>query len=64
MTARAVLMLGFHERKERGSSSKLEYLRRRSLERFMLLPWVLEARRLNLRTAHRRYCRRAGLRFH
>lgn len=63
MTIKSVLTQGFHTRHEHGDPAKLNYLAMQSARRFMDLEWVLEARRLNLRTAHRRWCRRNGLRF-
>lgn len=64
MTIGQVMSHGFCERHEHGSTARLEYVNRESARRFMDLQWVLEARRLNLRTAHRRWLRRNGFNFH
>lgn len=61
MTIRQVLDNGVRFRKEVGDDVKVSYLRRRSLERFELLEAVMVARRLNLRTANRRYRVHVGL---
>lgn len=63
MTIKSVIERGFTTRRERGDSAKLAYLTKCSARRFMDLPWVMEARRLNLRAAHRRFLRRNGLPF-
>lgn len=64
MTIKQVMAHGFSERRERGDAAKREYLRQDSVRRFMDLAWVLEARRIALRTAHRRWQRRCGYAFH
>ena len=58
-----VIASGFHTRHERGNTAKLEWFNRDSARRFLELQWVIEARRLNLRTAHRRWLRRNGYSF-
>lgn len=63
MTAKEVMDRGLMFRKERGPMAKLDFQRAETARRFLLLPWVLEARRLNMRCAHRRWCRRNGCRF-
>ena len=60
MTIPAILERGFQTRHEHGNELKLAYQRLESARRFMLLPWVMEARRIDLRTAHRRWLRRNG----
>lgn len=61
MTIRDVINHGFNARHERGEVAKLAWLNQESARRFMDLQWVLEARRMDLRTAHRRWLRRNGL---
>ena len=63
MTIRQVINHGFNERHERGDAAKLSYLNMDSARRFMELEWVLEARRIALRSAHRRWLRRTGRSF-
>lgn len=60
-TVSAIQAQGVQARRERGSAAKLAYLLQKSRERFDLLPWVLEARALDLHVANRRVRRRAGL---
>lgn len=62
MTIPAILERGFQTRKEHGDSAKLSFLNSQSAMRFCTLPWVLEARALDLRILHRRWLRRMGLR--
>jgi hypothetical protein len=64
MTAKQVLERGFSTRREHGSPSKLAWINQESARRFTDLRWSLEARRLNIRTAHRKWCRRNGKPFH
>lgn len=63
MTIRQVQAQGFNERHEVGDAAKLAWLNADSARRFMELAWVAEARRLNLRAAHRRWMRRNGYSF-
>jgi hypothetical protein len=63
MTIKAVMERGWTPRQVRGSASKIEWLQAQSYLRYWELRFVLEARALNLRTAHRRYKRRVGLPF-
>ncbi len=58
MTAKAVIEGGIRYR--HGSTAQQD---RDTERRFALLRWTLEARRLNLRTANRKYRRRNGLSF-
>lgn len=60
MTIRQVMDGGFHTRHETGSAAKVAWLNQESARRFMDLRWVMEARRIDLRTAHRRWLRRNG----
>lgn len=64
MTAIEVLQRGFTTRREHGSTVKRAWLDQESARRFTDLKWTVEARRLNLRTAHRKWCRRNGKPFH
>lgn len=60
MTAKQVLEQGFRTRKETGDAAKIAFFEQESVKRFLRLTWVLEARKLNLRTANRRWRRRNG----
>lgn len=60
-TVRQLQAAGVTPRHERGPAAKLAYFLQMSTERFNLLPWVLEARLCNLRTANVRMRRRFGL---
>lgn len=60
MTAKAIVERGPAFRKEHGGPEKRSVLNAMTLERYELLEAVLEARRINLRTANRRWRRRNG----
>jgi len=60
MTAKNVLEHGPCVRREHGAVEKIVYVNAETLRRFDELRWTLEARRLNLRTANRRWRRRNG----
>lgn len=64
MSITEVIERGFCTRRETGDSAKLSWLSQESARRFLDLQWVREARRLNIRTAHRRWLRRNGYNFH
>lgn len=63
MTIPQIRAHGFCTRREVGDSAKLNFLNTASARRFMELAWVLEARRLNMRRAHRKWLRRNGKSF-
>jgi len=63
MSINEVIGRGFSTRRESGDSAKIAWLNQDSARRFMDLQWVKEARRLNMRTAHRRWLRRNGYSF-
>ena len=63
MTVKGIYEKGFRVRHEKGSEAKRVYLETTSLRRFKELQWMLEARRMGLRTAHRRWLRRHGRSF-
>lgn len=62
MTIPQLIQRGWIPRRERGDKAKIGELNRRSLQRFMDLPWRYEARSVELRIVHRRWMRRNGYR--
>ena len=60
MTIQAIETKGATYRNEHGDTAKLRYLQEQTLQRFMDLGWVREARAIDLRAAHRRWLRRNG----
>ena len=64
MEARKVLQQGFRTRHETGDAAKIQWMAAESCRRFLQLTWVLEARKLNLVTANRRWRRRNGKPLH
>jgi hypothetical protein len=64
MTAKHVIEQGPRFRHERGTPDKLACINSLTLARWEMLQCVLEARRLNLRTANRRWRRRNGMTLH
>jgi hypothetical protein len=63
MTVSEIMARGFTTRRERGEIVKLAWLNQESARRFVDLSWMLEARRVSLRSAHRRWLRKHGRHF-
>lgn len=63
MTIQRIQEHGLQFRNESGDPAKIVWQHEESRRRFLTLPWVLEARRMNLRAAHRRWLRRNGKSF-
>lgn len=61
MTMKQIMAQGPTYRNERGGAARTAFNEQQTFARFSQLAWAMEARRLNLRAANRRWRRKAGL---